>query len=39
MHGVDSGEVALELEEPRARLASGSCAKEGESGRFALEAD
>ena len=39
MHGVDSGEVVLELEEPRARLASGSCAKEGESGRFALEAD
>ena len=39
MHVVDGGELALELEEPRARLASGSCAKEGESGRFALEAN
>ena len=37
MHAVDSDEFALELEEPRARLASGSCAKEGERGRFAPE--
>lgn len=39
MHAVDSGEVALELGEPRARLASGSPAKEGESGRFAPDVD
>lgn len=37
MHAFDGGEVALELEVPRARFASGSCAKDGESGRFAPE--